>query len=82
MVKFSTAAPAVPLSVTLACDPADPVVTVPTLTAAAAPVGPVGPALPACASTAHTAGNKSGSNAELPVFARYVVPPNEAASFG
>jgi hypothetical protein len=65
MVKFNTAAVAVPLLVTPAEDPAAPVVTVPTLIVAAAPVGPVGPAPPFSASTAQAAGFKSGSIPEL-----------------
>ena len=46
MVKFSTAAVAVPTFTTDALDPAAPVLTEPTWTEADAPAGPVGPALP------------------------------------
>jgi hypothetical protein len=58
MVKFSTAAVAVPLFVTAALDPAAPVVTDPICTVAAAPVGP---APPAAASTAQFAASDPGT---------------------
>jgi hypothetical protein len=80
-VKFSTAASAVPLFVTLACDPAAPVVTDPTLTVAAAPEGPVAPTTPFTASTAHCVGDTSGCDPNEVVAARYVAPLNTTTSF-
>jgi hypothetical protein len=81
MVKFSTAAPAVPVFVTLACDPGAPVVTVPTLTVAAAPEGPVAPTTPFTASTAHIAGDPSGCDPSEVVVPRYVAPLKTTTSF-
>ena len=80
MLKFSTAASAVPEFETVAALPAAPVATVPICTVAAAPPGPVGPALPPCASTDHAPGKRSGWDAELLISARYVVPWKAAPS--
>jgi hypothetical protein len=80
-VKFSTAALAVPMLVTLACDPAAPVVTVPTLIVAAAPEGPVAPKVPFTASTAHCAGDTSGCDPSEVIAPRYVAPLKATTSF-
>jgi hypothetical protein len=80
-VKSNTAALALPLLVTLACDPAGPVVTVPTLTVAAAPEGPVAPRVPFTASTAHCAGDTSGCDPSEVVVPRYVAPLKATTSF-